>query len=46
MDDRIKKLTHDNSKKNSQIDQLKSELSKFDTLKEKVNTVMGLYNDL
>lgn len=46
MEDRIKKITHDNQKKNAQIDELQSELTRLDQLKEKTNLVMRMYNDL
>lgn len=46
MDERIKKLTHDNNKKNAQIDELQGELARLDQLKEKTNSVMRLYSDL
>jgi cell division protein FtsB len=46
MDERIKKLSHDNNKKNSQIDDLQSELSKMDYLKERINSIVRMYGDL
>ncbi len=46
MDERIKKLSHDNNRKNSQIDDLQSELSKLDQLKDKTNSIMRMYSDL
>ena len=46
MDERIKKLTFDNNKKNAQLDALQGELGRLDQLKEKTNSVMRLYSDL
>ena len=46
MDERIKKLTHDNHKKTAQLDDLQAELSKIDQLKDKTNSIMRHYNDL
>ncbi len=46
MDERIKKLTHENNKRNAQIDELQAELGKVDQLKDKANSLMRLYNDL
>jgi len=46
MEEKIKKLNHDNHKKTSLVDELQAELNKMDQLKEKANSVMRLYNDL
>lgn len=37
MDERLKKLTHDNTRKGVQIDNISAQLAKMEELKEKVN---------
>jgi len=46
MDERIKKLTAELNKRNMQIDDMQTELTKFEQLKEKTNGIMRCYSDL
>lgn len=46
MDERMKKLVNDQHKKTLEIDELRQELGKIDQLKDKINSVIRLYNEL
>ena len=46
LNERMQKLINDQRKKGQENDELRQELGKIDQLKEKINGLMRLYNDL